>query len=190
MYVELLKSIHDKEYGQNDIELPFALESFKKLVGYLQDRMPEKYYEMLVEFSNRMPDARTLIHGDPQPHNAMLSSDGLVFIDMDTLSVGDPLFDFGCLYCTMVTFREFEKEDNLFNFSNEVRISFWEKSFDLYYSGMDEKQKAEYKKMCIIFAYARFYAYIFKHPCSIFSDKAHLTLERLMCALDEFFTES
>jgi aminoglycoside phosphotransferase len=72
----------------------------KKVMPVLRQRLSplrpsiEDFYNLLVQKAGRLPDSRRMtIHGDLHAANVLLDREGLIFIDMDRLSLGDPAYD-------------------------------------------------------------------------------------------------
>lgn len=69
--------------------MPVVLQRLSPLVDPLQD-----FYNLLVRKAGWLSYSRRgTIHGDFHAANVLVDSDGLIFIDMDSLSLGDPTYD-------------------------------------------------------------------------------------------------
>ena len=60
----------------------------------------------VIKLLEAMPENRHILHGDAHLMNVMDSNGTLMMIDMDTLSTGDPVFEFGALYTSYISFSE------------------------------------------------------------------------------------
>ena len=60
-----------------------------------------------------IPERKTLIHGDCHFKNIMVQNGELLLIDMDTLSVGYPIFELGALYFAYRGFNEDEPDNSI-----------------------------------------------------------------------------
>lgn len=106
MYEELAYNMnHTKIDG-----LPSIKDRFYKyadtLKGYVSDELIEKYVRLIDE----VPETGTMIHGDFHVKNIMMQGEEALIIDMDTLSVGHPVFELGCIfapYCGFTNVEEF-----------------------------------------------------------------------------------
>ena len=103
-YVDLLKKINTTECVSNDI--PKMKDIYKKKIELIKPYIGDKYYEKTMEILENIEDCNTFIHGDCHFKNIMVQNDELLLIDMDTLSVGDPIFEFAQLYAPYVAFDE------------------------------------------------------------------------------------
>lgn len=105
-YAEFIKSIHSVETKDNIFPKikDMYLEQLKAVKNVLSD---EVYYK-LFEDLNKIADMYSVIHGDIQLKNLMISDEEIVLIDMETLSVGNPIFEFAGLYMTYILFNKYE----------------------------------------------------------------------------------
>ena len=56
-----------------------------------------------------VPQTEHLIHGDYHTKNVMIQGDELIMIDMDTLAVGNPVFEFAPIYLAYKSFGELDQ---------------------------------------------------------------------------------
>ena len=68
--------------------------------------MEEKYYLKAKKLIEGVEDRKTFVHGDCHFKNIMVQGDDLLLIDMDTLSVGHPIFELAALYTPYCAFNE------------------------------------------------------------------------------------
>ena len=82
-----------------------------------------------------IPERKTLIHGDCHFKNIMVQRDELLLIDMDTLSVGYPIFELAALYAPYVAFNEDDPGNSLkfFGIKDEDSLDLYSKLMDLYF---------------------------------------------------------
>ncbi|NKE73769.1 aminoglycoside phosphotransferase family protein [Candidatus Manganitrophus noduliformans] len=97
-----LSNLH--QIGMEDLPLndsnQILLRLEKKIMPVVLQRLSplgpslENVYRLLVQKAGLLPDSRVMtIHGDFHAANILFDSDGLTFIDMDSLSLGDPAYD-------------------------------------------------------------------------------------------------
>lgn len=60
--------------------------------------LTNEQYEELSELLEQMPGPRTMVHGDFHEGNFMMSDQGPLMIDLDTICTGSPLVDLGYMY--------------------------------------------------------------------------------------------
>ena len=103
-YAELLKKLNTTECFNPivpDIK-KFFLEKVETIKPYLED----KYYLKAKKLISDIEDRKTFVHGDCHFKNIMVQKDELILIDMDTLSVGHPIFELATLYAPYCAFNE------------------------------------------------------------------------------------
>ncbi len=165
-YVDLLKSVHSIPYKKdNDSILTDAAAKFK---GYVQDieksRLYDQLFPSLWKFADGIPESNTILHGDCQPGNVMVTDDELLFIDMDTLSFGNPLYDLGYLYSTMITYNKIPTMKNVVHIPVESSLEYWTQMFEVYYGDRTEEERESLKAMCKIISYTQVLRYMIRHP--------------------------
>lgn len=55
--------------------------------------IPEEKVQAVIDIINELPGPRTMVHGDAHEGNFMMRDDGPVMIDLDTVTLGHPIFD-------------------------------------------------------------------------------------------------
>ena len=103
-YAELLKKLNTTECFNPivpDIK-KFFLEKVETIKPYLE----EKYYLKAKKLIEAVEDRKTFVHGDCHFKNIMVQNGDLILIDMDTLSVGHPIFELATLYAPYCAFNE------------------------------------------------------------------------------------
>lgn len=111
------------------------LTKLEKIKEYLPDEVNTKLLKMF----NAIPERKTLIHGDCHFKNIMVQNDELLLIDMDTLSVGHPIFELAALYAPYVAFNEDEPGNSMsfFGISDEEAKDLYNNLLNLYF-GKDD----------------------------------------------------
>lgn len=105
-YVDLLKKINTTKCNSDDI--PKMKEIYQKKINFIKPYLDDKHFEKAQEILENIENCDTFVHGDCHFKNIMVQNDELLLIDMDTLSVGDPIFEFAQLYAPYVAFDEDE----------------------------------------------------------------------------------
>ena len=106
LYVDLLKKIHRTEVPGN--QLPDQREVALKWVRFLKDHLEEDQYEKLHSLVKAVPKCIRMIHGDYHTKNVMMQNDEVLLIDMDTLAVGNPVFEFSSIFLAYRGFGELD----------------------------------------------------------------------------------
>jgi len=137
-YAHFIRQVHKVEMDRGD--LPEARIIFLEQLKALREIIPAEMWQRAAELLEAMPENLHLVHGDIQMKNVMCSSGEPLLIDMDTLSVGDPVFDLMSLYDTYVLFNEDEPGNGMVfhGLSNDMCYWIWEKVRDAYLEGLDE----------------------------------------------------
>lgn len=90
-YVKMLKKIHSTLVPAG--KLPSFKEKILKGVRRTKDVLPEELGEKIVNMTEAIPEDDHMLHGDYHTKNIVLSGGEVLVIDMDTLSVGHPIFE-------------------------------------------------------------------------------------------------
>lgn len=110
-YAALLKQMNTTECF--DPNIPNKKAEYLRKVEKIKQFLPEKSYLKAKKLIESVPERRTLIHGDCHFKNIMVQKDELLLIDMDTLSVGYPIFELGALYFAYRGFNEDEPDNSI-----------------------------------------------------------------------------
>lgn len=155
-YAHFLRRVHAVEMEPG--ELPDARGVFRGYLDALRAYLPPDLFDRLHALFGAMPENLHAIHGDIHMKNIMLSGDEPLLIDMETLSVGDPVFDLQGLFLTYQLFGE-DDPDNSMEFlglpqtlCNDV----WEKAIAYYFDDRDAAAIPEMRRKIRIVAYVRF----------------------------------
>ena len=139
--VKILKKMHETEVNIN--ELPNRKDTIIEWANYCKKELSKETYEELIDFINNIEDKNTMIHGDFQIKNLMKQDNEVLLIDMDTLSYGNPIFEFGAMFATYVAFSCIN-HDNPMEFlgiSYEKSNELWECIYNDYYKDKSTKEK-------------------------------------------------
>ena len=111
MYTAFLKTVHAAETADGGFP-----DQRQVYLGYLDDLaflLPEGVRTGLKKLLEAMPRDSHIVHGDAHLKNVMLSGSDMMLIDMETLSTGDPVFEFAALFMTYMAFNEDDPENSL-----------------------------------------------------------------------------
>jgi uncharacterized protein (TIGR02172 family) len=149
-YAALLKKINTTEC--NDPEIPsiknFYLEKVDKIHPYLE----EAYYQKAKRLLESIPERNTFVHGDCHFKNIMIQGGELLLIDMDTLSIGHPIFELAALYAPYCAFSEDDKgnSEKFFGISDEQARHIYQSLLSLYFGKDDEDIYNKLRLVCYI----------------------------------------
>lgn len=140
-YAELLKKINTTECFNPAI--PDMKRAYLKKVEEIKQYLDEKHYQKLKELILSIEDRNTFIHGDCHFKNIMVQKDELILIDMDTLSVGHPIFELAALCAPYCLFSEDDPGNckRFFGIEDEQGAKLYNSLVDLYIGKSDETIK-------------------------------------------------
>ena len=106
-----------------------------------------------------------MIHGDYHTKNIVLAGDEVLVIDMDTLSVGHPIFDLMQMYNSYVGYSELDPAAVLAfqGYPAEIARRFWHDSLCAYL-GADDAAAAAAEKKVRILSYADLIDWSIRYP--------------------------
>lgn len=154
-YVDTVKHIHSIEVQKG--ELP----DFKELVlgwaDFLNDYLPNDKSKKLHDLINGLPESKYMMHGDYHTNNIMVQNGETLLIDMDTLSVGCPMLEFGSMYNAFIGFSELDHENvkGFLGFDFETANKFWKMSLARYLETDDEAILDSVEEKAKVIGYTR-----------------------------------
>ena len=146
IFVELLKEIHSTEVyadfipNQNEIGIGW--------VEFLKDYLPADTEDKLLAMVKALPQCNTMLHGDYHIKNVMVQDGEALLIDMDTISYGSIIYEFGSVYNAFVGFGEVDPNQSkeFLGIDHNVAEKFFEKTIRKYFTDDDEETLAIKKK--------------------------------------------
>ena len=146
IFVELLKEIHSTEVyadfipNQNEIGIGW--------VEFLKDYLPADTEDKLLAMVKALPQCNTMLHGDYHIKNVMVQDGEALLIDMDTISYGSIIYEFGSVFNAFVGFGEVDPNQSkeFLGIDREVAEKFFEKTIRKYFADDDEETLAIKKK--------------------------------------------
>lgn len=153
MSVQLLKSIHatvDEQW-----QLPDIKETVLNWVRFLKDYLDEKTYNKLYSLVDAVEKDNHVIHGDYHVKNIMLQNDEPILIDMDTLALGNPVFEFGSIFNAYKGFYCVRKVENFLDISFDACDYIWDKTLRLYFPEKNDEEIAAVEKKAALIGYTR-----------------------------------
>ena len=155
-YVKLVKAVHAVEMKPG--ELPDARDIYN---GYLDDIagiMPKDMVRRLLNLLETMPEDLHTVHGDIQMKNVMLSESEPLFIDMESLCTGNPVYDFAGLWVAYCAFN-LEEPTNSMDFcgiDSETSIGIYHKVLALYLGDVSDDKLRQAEERIMVLGYIRF----------------------------------
>ncbi|MBR2522976.1 MAG: anti-sigma factor antagonist [Clostridiales bacterium] len=154
-FVKLLKKIHATEVPEG--QLRSINSTVEKWADFTKDYLPEDVGQKLVAMISAVPEDNHMIHGDYHTKNVELVGDEVLLIDMDTLAVGNPIFEFGSIYNAFIGFSEYNHEQvmRFQGFDYDTAFRFWRETVRLYLGTDDEEQIRSLEDRSRIIGYTR-----------------------------------
>ena len=153
--IDILRVMHTTFL--KDGELPSkkqeALKWAEFSAGYLNEGVGEK----LIALFNDIPETNNMLHGDYHIKNIMRQGNENLLIDMDTLSVGHPVFELSQMYLAYLGFSETDHKgvERFLGIDRETSIAFWNSSLKYYFDNEDDNFIKDAVIMSRIIAYTR-----------------------------------
>ncbi len=153
-YTELLKKVHGIVVPAG--KLPSIKASTMERIRRIRDALPHGTAEKLERMTAQIPESDHMIHGDYHTKNIVLAGGEVLLIDMDTLSVGHPIFELAQVYNSYIGFSEYNHQivKDFQGFDQETAKAFWQKCLCAYLNTQDEQRAAEIEERIRCIAYA------------------------------------
>jgi uncharacterized protein (TIGR02172 family) len=131
-FAKMLRLIHGTEVPAG--KLPDMKERALDWAAFMKDYLPKEAADKLYALVEAIPHDDHMLHGDYHTKNLELQNDEVLLIDMDTLSVGNPIFELGSMYNAFLGFSELDHSivRKYQGFDRELSATFWQKSLAAY----------------------------------------------------------
>ena len=155
-YARFLRQFHAVEMERG--ELPEVKTVYLGYLENIRSILPEAVHARLKALLEAMPENLHAIHGDFHMKNIMFSGDEPLVIDMDTLGVGDPVFDMVGIYVAYVQFAEDDpgNNDEFFGFPDDEGKRLWSRLMRFYFEDFDDAALRAAEERIIILSQVRF----------------------------------
>lgn len=155
MSIDLLKSIHATQ--TDDPIMPSMREVALGWADFLGDYLPEDQFKKLRALIEEVPETDHMMHGDYHLKNIMYMNGESLLIDMDTLCVGNPVFELASMYNAYVGYGETDEKvtTEFLGISRQTAREIWDRSLRLYLDGADEEKVLEVEKKAMLIGYTR-----------------------------------
>ena len=156
MYASVLKKIHGAEADPG--ELPDTREEYIRYLDTAAEVLPADVCGRIRTMIREVPENPHIIHGDLQLKNLMLSDGEMTLIDMETLSSGNPVFEFADLYMCYYIFNEDEPDNSMkfLGYSGEICEKLFDGTLRRYLDTADEAAYREALDKIMLLGYVRF----------------------------------
>ena len=163
-YIDMLKSIH--AIRVDDGEVPDMKETALDWAQFVSAHIPEAQGKKLRALIEAVPKQNTLMHGDYHTNNIMVQNGEPLLIDMDTLCMGHPVFEFGSMFNAFVGYSELNHQNMLdfFGYSYETAGKFWNMALKMYLGTEDEEVCRSVAEKAMIIGYTRMLRRAIRRP--------------------------
>lgn len=153
--VDILKTIHSTMLKPG--ELPDKKQEALKWANYTAKQVPAEIGEKILKLFNDIPDTNNMLHGDFHIKNIMQQNGENLLIDMDTLSMGHPIFELAAIYAAYVGFSCIDKlnAQEFLGIKQEYCTQFWKDTLRFYFIDRDEEYLRQVEKMAEVICYTR-----------------------------------
>ena len=131
--VEILKIMHSTKLKPN--ELPDVKDEARSWVNFCKGYLSAATYQKLYDMIEDIPDTTNMLHGDFHLKNIMRQGKENLLIDMDTLTMGHPVFELAAIYLAYVGFAEVDPDciPNFMGISNELARKLFDATMRYYF---------------------------------------------------------
>lgn len=156
-YAELLRQLHTTDAG--DMDAPDCREQEWERLECLRGRLTDGEYDKLKKMLDAIPRAHTFVHGDCHGNNVKVFQGELYFIDLDTLSFGNPIYEFAGYYVSAVAFYEVDAESQaaFMMMPKELSVRIFDRMLDHYFAPLPQDAIERNKQRITLLGLLHFY---------------------------------
>ena len=153
--VDILKTIHGTILKPG--ELPDKKAEALVWAEFCRDHLPADVGDKLVQMVKDIPDTLNMLHGDYHIKNIMRQNGENLLIDMDTLSMGHPIFEFAAIYLAYIGFSCIDRNNikDFLGIPYEQGLAFWHATLKYYFGTDDDNKLREIENKSAIIGFAR-----------------------------------
>ena len=153
--VEILKTIHSTMLQPG--ELPDKKAEALVWAEFCRDYLPAEVGDKLVRLVSDIPETLNMLHGDYHIKNIMRQNGENLLIDMDTLAMGHPVFEFAAIYLAYIGFSCIDHENvkRFLGIPYEQAQRFWKETVRAYFGTDDEAFLQGIEDKSAIIGYSR-----------------------------------
>ena len=153
--VDILKTIHSTHLKPD--ELPKKKSEALVWAEFTKDYLEKDNADKLIGLFNDIPETDTMIHGDFHIKNIMQQNGENLLIDMDTLSMGHPIFEFAAIFAAYIGYSCVDENNGaeFLGIEREQCRQFWDYTIKYYFEGKDEAFLNDIETKASIICYTR-----------------------------------
>ena len=155
IFADLLKEIHGTVVKEG--VLPDAKARAIDWVEFLKGQIPEDSYNKLHNMLEAVPFDLHMIHGDYHANNVHYSNGEPILIDMDTLSTGNPVFEFANIFLAYGGYGELDHStiEEFMGLDWDTCIYLFNKTIEFYFEDKDPQTVELNKHKAMVVGYTR-----------------------------------
>ena len=155
IFADLLKEIHNTTV--KDGLLPDARKTAIGWAEWLKGHLPDDTYETLHSLMEGIPETDHMIHGDYHTNNVHYDNDEAILIDMDTLSVGDPILEFASIFLAYHGYGELDHTlvEDFLKLDWDTANYILDKLVEMYFNDKDEEYRRSVMDKAKVIGYTR-----------------------------------
>ncbi len=140
VYVDLLKKIHATQVQPGD--MPDMKAVALGWADFLRDHLPPEQFKKLRGLIEAVPEDHHMLHGDYHIKNVMVQNGEVLLIDMDTLCMGHPVFEFASVFLAYQGFGELDHTvtEKFLGVDHDTCAAIWDKTLRLYFGTDDQAE--------------------------------------------------
>ena len=153
--VDILKTMHSTMLKPG--ELPDKKAEAMLWVEFAKEHLPKEIGDKLVSLVKAIPDTCNMLHGDYHIKNIMQQNGENLLIDMDTLAMGHPIFEFSAIYAAYIGFSciDHNQVKQFLGIPYEQSVQFWNATLKYYFGTDDADTLRAIEEKAAIICYAR-----------------------------------
>ncbi len=160
--VDLMNMIHSIEVMPG--ELPDMKEQTFGWIENSRDHLSSDICDRLETLLSGVADSHTLLHAVFHLKNIMVSDGGLMLIDMDTLCIGDPIFELATIHNSYREFPSIAPEAAMFlGIDVDTAFRIWDRTLELYMGDADNMDVLDTARKAQIFGCIRIIDFVDRH---------------------------
>ncbi|MBQ6381691.1 MAG: phosphotransferase [Clostridia bacterium] len=152
---EILKAMHATQLSPG--ELPDKKAEAVIWANFTKEYLSPEAGDKLLAMMQDIPETHNMLHGDYHIKNIMKQNGENLLIDMDTLSMGHPIFEFAAMFLAYLGFSCVDHENVLhfLGISYEVAHDFWRDTLHFYFPDKDDSYLDQIELQAGIIGYTR-----------------------------------
>ena len=139
-------------------EMPSAKQRFMECLEAVNGVLPMDQYQCLKQLIEAVPESMNAVHGDCHLKNIMRVGDEPMLIDMDTLSVGNAVFELACVFFGTIPFEEDEPGNTMrfYGIPYELAEYIWDRATRIYFGDEDEDTLSDFRNRSMLLGWLYF----------------------------------